>query len=468
MTGPAPATIVVCGLGPGGSDRLTEATTAVLGGPDPVFLRTARHPSASYAQGATSFDDVYERADSFDEVYRTIAAEILAAAAAHGRVVYAVPGSPLVLERSVRYLRAAAEKDGSVAVELLPALSFLDEVWARLGVDPVDDGVRLVDGLRFAVDAADQRGPLLVAHAHSPWVLSDIKLALDVGPEQPVTVLQRLGTDEERIFEVPWPELDRAVEPDHLTTLYLPELVTPVGRELARAVEMMARLRRDCPWDRAQTHRSLRRYLIEEAYEVVEAIDGLAVGEDAAGGPDEADPGDTYAELEEELGDLLFQVLFHAELAAEAGQFTLADVARTLTDKMIHRHPHVYGQADDVDGPSVASWERLKQERKQRASAMDDIPTSLPALALAEKALKRAAGAGGAADIGALADDLERLLPEGAGDREVGALLLAVVEQARRRGVHAEEALREATGRAAARYREAEASGPVPGDWVRG
>ena len=463
MPGGAPARIVVCGLGPGGPDRLTEATAAVLAGPDPVRLRTARHPSADRAVDAVSFDEVYERAGSFDEIYRAIAAEVIAAAADHGRVVYAVPGSPLVLERSVRYLRTAVEAEDQVDVELMPALSFLDEVWARLGVDPVDDGVRMVDGLRFAADAADQRGPLLVPHVHSQWVLSDIKLALDVGPEQSVTVLQRLGTDQERVFEVPWPELDRAVEADHLTTLYLPEVVGAVGFELARSVEMMGRLRRDCPWDREQTHRSLRRFLIEETYEVVEAIDRLEAAE-----PGSDAEGRAYAELEEELGDLWFQVLFHAELAAEAGQFALDDVARTLTDKMIQRHPHVYGDSDPAEAASVAGWERMKQQEKLRDSAMDDIPGSLPALTLAEKTLKRAAGAGTPIDPGPASAELGRLLPEGSDDRDVGSLLLAVVEQARRRGVHAEEALREAVGRAAARYRAAESSGPVPGDWVRG
>ncbi|MEL6984348.1 MAG: SAM-dependent methyltransferase, partial [Actinomycetota bacterium] len=158
--------ITVCGLGPGGPGGLTEATAAALAGPDPVHLRTRRHPTAERAAGAASFDDLYEQADTFDEVYQTIADSLTAEAERHGRVVYAVPGSPLILERSVRHLRDRAAADPALEVELLPALSFLDEAWARLGVDPVDDGVRLVDGHRFAVEAAGERGPLLVAHAH--------------------------------------------------------------------------------------------------------------------------------------------------------------------------------------------------------------------------------------------------------------------------------------------------------------
>ncbi len=478
--------ITICGLGPGGPGRLTQQTADTLAGPDPVYLRTARHPGAASVVGAIAFDHVYEAADSFDEVYRSIADELVAAAMANGHVVYAVPGSPLVLERSVRRLRSQDE----VATTLLPAVSFLDEVWARLEVDPVDDGVRLVDGLRFATDAADQRGPLLVAHVHGQWVLSDIKLALDVGPEQKVIVLQRLGTDEERVFEVDWPDLDRAVEADHLTSLYLPELVAPVGLQLARSVELMRRLRRDCPWDREQTHASLRRYLIEEAYEVIDAIDAIgredatgreAEGRSAADGDvAEAAPvadwsaadgsvaADRYGELEEELGDLWFQILFHAELAAEAGQFTIAEVAEGLCDKMIRRHPHVYGGADAVDGSIPENWERLKQQEKVRSSAIDGIPASLPALAKAEKVLKKADVAGAAARFG----DLERLVGSTvAGDTteaQFGTLLLAMVELGRRQGLHAEQALRAATTRAATAFRIAEAAERQDGRWVLG
>jgi tetrapyrrole methylase family protein/MazG family protein len=462
--------IVVCGLGPGGPGRLTEAGASALSGPDPVYLRTTRHPGADRWSKAESFDAVYDRSDTFDDVYRTIADRLVDAAAEHGRIVYAVPGSPLVLERSVRQLversRSGDDDPPGPAVEVLPGLSFLDEAWARLGVDPIDDGVRLIDGHRFAVEAADQRGPLLVAHTHAPWVLSDIKLAVDDEPDEPVVVLQRLGTPDERIFEVAWADLDREVEPDHLTSLYLPRWAAPVGSELARSIEMMARLRRDCPWDREQTHASLRRFLIEEAYEVVEAIDRLEAAPDRAA---------ASIELEEELGDLWFQILFHAELAREAGWFDLSDVARGLTDKMIGRHPHVYaaddGPSDPIDGSTVAGWEALKQAEKARRSAMDDVPAALPALAFADKVLKRAERAGDPADFEHTGERLVDLLPDDADADEVGWVLLAAVGRARRLGVQAEEALRLAAGRARDRFRAAEAAeapAEPAGRWVRG
>ena len=452
--------VTVCGLGPGGRDRLTTETLETLRAADVTFVRTRQHPTADLAEldGAVSFDDVYDRADTFDEVYAEIAATVAeAATTGDGRVVYAVPGSPLILERSVRTLVA----DERLDVALVPAVSFLDEVWARLAVDPVDQSVRLVDGHRFAEQAAGERGPLLIAHTHAPWVLSDIKLAVDAGDELTAVVLQRLGTPDERVFEVPWPELDRAVEPDHLTSLFLPELAAPVGRELVASVELMRRLRNECPWDRAQTHGSLRSFLVEETFEVVEALDALVDGESA------------YEDLEEELGDLWFQILFHAELATEAGQFTIADVARSLHDKMVNRHPHVFGDIDLGDNPNgeqlVESWDRLKRNEKERASALDGIPAGLPALALAAKTLARVERTGVATDFGSVIASLGVEPGDGHDQQELGLRLFALAATAVRNGIDPEIALRTAIRAAVQRFRrdEGRPDGPRP-DWVLG
>jgi len=455
------ARLTVCGLGPGGSDRVTAATVDALQGADALYLRTSRHPTASLAPPtAATFDHLYDRAESFAEVYRQIAETLVEAAfeRPEGGVVYAVPGSPLVLESSVRRLQA----DDRVELDVLPSLSFLDEVWARLGIDPVEESVRLIDGHQFAVQAASERGPLLVAHVHDRWVLSDIKLAIDAGDEQRAVVLQRLGTDDEHIAEVSWPDLDRLVEPDHLTSLYLPEVIAPVGQELARTVALMHRLRQQCPWDREQTHDSLRPYLVEETYEVLDALEAVGMGASSDGAG--------YEHLEEELGDLWFQILFHAELATEAGQFTIADVARSVHQKMVRRHPHVFTELQ-VAGPDdvVANWERIKDDEKQRSSALDGIPTGLPALALAAKLLSRAAKAGAAADPGALGRRLEAVLPADAGGDDFGRVLLAVVRLAQDRGIEPEDALRRATLAAARRFRAAEERGRNPGiDWALG
>jgi tetrapyrrole methylase family protein / MazG family protein len=293
------ARIVVVGLGPAGPDLITAGTSARLARADRRVLRTTRHPAAGAVVDAWSFDHVYDTEPTLDAVYRRIVGELIAMARemGGGELVYAVPGSPVVAERTVELLLAGVESDSDsgVEVEVVPSLSFLDLAWVRLGIDPIARSVRVVDGQRFEIDAAGQRGPLLVAQCDSPAVLSEVKLALDAGiepclaPDAPVVVLQRLGLPDEAVFEVPWTELDRVVQPDHLTSLYLPALDAPVAAEVQRFIELVATLRAECPWDREQTHESLRRHLLEESYEVLEAIDQLDV-ESASG----------YEHLEEE------------------------------------------------------------------------------------------------------------------------------------------------------------------------
>lgn len=442
--------VTVVGLGPGGPELVTAGTVAAIEATPVRFLRTSRHPSASLVPGATSFDALYDRSETFADVYRAIADRLAAAAAGSGHVLYAVPGNPRVLERSVELLLA----DERLEVEVLPALSFLDLAWVCLGVDPLDAGVRLVDGHRFAVEAAGERGPLLVGHCHNRRVLSDIKLAVDGDGTEPVLVLQRLGLPDEAVTEVAWAELDRSVEPDHLTSLYIPHLAAPVAGEVVRFTELVRTLRERCPWDREQTHESLTRHLLEETYEVLDAIDALGGGAADRDG----DGGVIYDHLEEELGDLLFQVVFHATLAAEAGQFTLADVARTVHDKLVIRHPHVFAGGVAADAEAVmATWEERKREEKGRSSVFDGIPPALPALLLASKVQRKAASLGVEAEGGGVVD-----LAALGGAEGVGAALYAVVAAARRADVDPEAALRGAAARAMEAARAVEAAGGAP------
>jgi tetrapyrrole methylase family protein/MazG family protein len=408
--------VVVVGLGPAGPDLLTAATLAAIDRMPHRFLRTSRHPAAVALGDAPSFDHLYDAAGSFEAVYLAIVDALAAAAGEQDEVLYAVPGSPAVAERTVELLLV----DHRVEVEVLPALSFVDLAWVRLGVDPIATGARMVDGRCFAIEAAGERGPLLVAQCDQPHVLSEIKLAVEDGP--PVTVLQRLGLPDESITQVAWDDLDRAVDPDHLTSLYIPELAAPVAHELVAFAELVRTLRRECPWDREQTHASLSRHLLEEAYEVLEALEHVDV-----------EAGAGFDALEEELGDLLFQVVFHATLAAEEGAFTLADVARGIHDKLVARHPHVFLGSDASNLP--ATWEQLKKAEKGRDSVFDGIPAALPALLFALKVQRKAAGIG--LDPAALA----------VGD-DIGARLWALVDEARAAGIDAESALRATASKA--------------------
>jgi tetrapyrrole methylase family protein/MazG family protein len=443
--------VVVVGLGPGDTGLLSLAAVDAIERIPRRYVRTNRHPSAAAVPGATSFDDAYQAAATMAEVYDTIVGALIEAAGSDGEVLYAVPGSPLVAERTVEMLRA----DPRVEVQIVPGLSFLDLVWARLAVDPLVAGVRIVDGHRFAVEAAGDRGPLLVAQCDSSLVLSDIKLAVD-GPGPEVTVLQRLGLPDESVRSVPWAELDRAIVADHLTCLWIPQLAAPVAAELVRFEELVRTLRTRCPWDREQTHQSLTRHLLEETYEVLEAIDAL--------GPD----GVGADHLEEELGDLLFQVFFHATLAAEDGLFTVADVARGIHDKLVHRHPHVFGDVQaDTPGQVMTNWEQIKQAEKGRASIMDGIPGHLPSLLYAHKVQRKAASvgfdwedvAGAWPKIAEEVAELAAAMSGGAiGDvsDELGDLLFAVVNVARHLHVDPEAALRAATAKFRDRFEAVE------------
>ncbi len=460
--------IIVVGLGPAGAAHLTPEVRSLVEGDGPTYLRTARHPAAASLSGYTALDDLYESAGTFAEVYQGIVEVLVGAATARAPrpITYAVPGSPLVAERTVDLLRA----DPRVDLTVVPGLSFLDLAWERLGIDPLAAGVRLIDAEQLVHEGLRERGPYLVAQCWSRDLLSEIKLTpsfdddvLDRAVPE-VVLLHHLGLEDERVVRVGWWELDRTLVPDHLTSLYIPEApgAGETEREMARLEVLVATLRAQCPWDRVQTHASLMPHLLEESYEVLDALHELAAAEeDAAVASLDA----SVTHLEEELGDLLFQVVFHARLAQEAGRFTLADVARGVHDKLVHRHPHVFG---DLDAPSAlqvaANWEAIKREEKGRTSVTQGIPLDLPALSLSTKLARKALSVGmsgpgfsrAAPDLTAgVAALLASETDSGGGaadaplggrdaDREalVGQVLFELANLARRLGVDPELALR--------------------------
>ncbi len=453
--------ITVVGLGPGNPDHVTTDTIATIERISRRHLRTAVHPSAFLVAdatgGATAHDDLYEASATFGDVYTEIVDRLIADAHDHGALLYAVPGSPLVLERTVRLLqqRCPAER---IRLDIRPAMSFLDVAWARLGIDPVEERVRLIDGHEFASAAAGETGPLLVAHTHANWVLSDIKLAVeDARGDETVTILHALGTSDERIVETTWAEMDRALDADHLTSIYVPHLAAPVGRHYVRFHELTRTLREQCPWDIEQTHESLIPYLLEETYEVVDALQALA-------DPSRADDPHTDDDLIEELGDLLYQIEFHAVIAEQQGRFTIADVADGIHDKLVRRHPHVFGDVEVEDADHVLSnWDEIKRVEKGRTSIFDGIPRSLPSLSYAAKVGRKASKvgfdwpdvSGAIPKVGEETAELVEAITAGDATEtasELGDLLFAVVNVARHVGVDPELALRAASDKFRTRF----------------
>jgi tetrapyrrole methylase family protein/MazG family protein len=445
VSGPGRVTIV--GLGPAGADHLLPAARAAFEQGAPRFVRTARHPAcdelAADGFAFTSFDGRYEASADLASTYAGIVAELIDRAREHGDVVYGVPGNPSVAERTVTLLHEAAAR-GEVTLRVLPGLSFADLAWARLGVDPMDGEARVVDGR--AIDDVELAGPLLIAQCDNEFVVSDVKLALleHLDAATPVTVLQRLGLPDEHVAIVPLEDVDRgAFAPDHLTSLFVDAGAAGAARELVNLFQLARRLRGPggCPWDAEQTHHSLTRYLLEESYEVVEALEALP-----ADGPV---PPALYAAVEDELGDLLFQVVFHAVIAQESGAFGMAEIARGIHDKLVRRHPHVFGdvvaeQSSDV----LRNWEQIKKDEKGTTSLVEGITPGLPSLLYTHKLFRKAATV--QLDPGGLGDALDRIDAAVAAMRADSAdveaalaeVLVGAVLVARAGGVDAESALR--------------------------
>lgn len=455
--------ITIVGLGPGDPAQLTRRAWEILAKAEEVYLRTRKHPTAAaLPEGLTvhSFDHLYEEAPDFEQVYTTIAAEILALGRRPRGVIYAVPGHPLVGEASVgRILDAASE--ANLLVHVVAGLSFVEPVLTALGTDALA-GLQLVDATQLATmhhPPLNPDMPALVAQIYSQALASDVKLTLlnQYAPEHTVVLIHSAGTVEETTVTLPLYELDRQPGVAHLTTLYVPAL--PRFASFEGFQDTIARLRAPdgCPWDREQTHASLRSNLLEEAYEALEALDAA---------DDEA--------LMEELGDLLLQIVLHAQIAVEAGEFSMADVIAVVDAKIKHRHPHVWGDTA-VSGTEEVfrNWEALKaQERSAKGqkgtgepSLLGGVPKTLPALAQADTYGRRASRVGfdwqeveGVVDK--VVEEIEEL--RAAGDHaereaELGDLLFAVANWARWLDVDPETALRLSNARFARRFAWVEA-----------
>lgn len=475
-------TITIVGLGPGDPGLITRAAWQMLADAGDVYLRTRRHPCVPHLPPGLAihdFDAVYDDADDFEGVYAAIVERLVALVEQGDAVVYAVPGDPLVGETTVQHLLEEARQRG-LETRILNGVSFVEPTLAALAGHVVD-GLDALDGLQI-VDALDVAAayhpllnpdfPALVAQVYGQRVASEVKLTLmnQYPDDQPVWLVHAAGTAEERVEALALYEIDRSPLLGHLTTLYVPPLVSMEAADLAfrpatsfeglQNTTAHLRAPEGCPWDREQTHQSLRPHLLEETYEVLAALD--------------ADDPDL---LLEELGDLLFQVMIHGQVAVEAGEFHMGQVIAHIDAKLKHRHPHVWGDVQ-VDTPDdvLVNWEKLKAEEREAKgdgdrSLLDGVSKALPALAQAHAYDSRAARLGfDWPDVRGVVAKLHEEIEEvkeastpGEVAAEMGDLLFAVASWARWLKVEPETALREANGRFYERFTHVERAAQAQG-----
>ncbi|MEK5230261.1 nucleoside triphosphate pyrophosphohydrolase [Lysinibacillus sp. FSL K6-0232] len=348
-------TLTIIGLGAGDFNQLQMGVYRKLKHAKTLYVRTVDHPVLEElaAEGVQfkSFDEIYEKHNAFQPVYEEIADKLIEAAARED-IIYAVPGHPLVAEQTVQLLITAAN-DGKVNLVIEGGQSFLDPIFGALKIDPIE-GFQLLDGTSFSMHDINMRQHLLIAQVYDTFSASEVKLTLmeKYDDEYPVTVVTAAGSAQEKIITVPLYELDQSVEVNNLTTVYVPPVKSQEEalRDWTTFRQIIATLRGPdgCPWDRKQTHESLKKYLLEEAHEYLAAVDAE----------------DDFAMIEE-LGDVLLQVFLHAQIGEDQGYFTLEDVLASISEKMIRRHPHVFGDVavEDAEGV-VANWEAIKAQEK--------------------------------------------------------------------------------------------------------
>lgn len=451
--------ITLLGLGPGDPDLLTREALEWLESIGSLTLRTNQHPTVDALPEhleITSFDAVYEQVDSFEQVYETIVCRVLDLGRNPGGVTYAVPGHPFVAEATCPEIFKRAKQEG-IPVRVIDGLSFLEPTFRALEIDPFPNLV-LMDGMQISMQQTPgfpPSSPALVAQIYSRTVASDVKLSLMAAypDEHPVRLIHGAGTARVLVEDLPLYAIDQSSNLGLLTSLYIAPLSPQSSFESFQEIIASLRAPDGCPWDREQTHLSLRPFLLEEAYEALDALDR-----------------EDMTDLEEELGDLLLQIFLHAQIASEAGDFNIHNVLDRVGTKLIRRHPHVFSEVE-VSGVSgvIRNWEAIKAEERSENSTsskkglIDGVPTALPALSQAQAIIERS----GRVDFNLLKEKGTPEVFHGLvdafenADSDVnatllGEILLAAVALAYRNGLDAESLLRAHLARFRTRFSQME------------
>ncbi len=449
----------IMGLGAGTIEQIPLGIYRTLLKEGKCFTRTMDHPVINdlKAEGVQfiSFDDVYEKHPAFEQVYEEISGTLLEEAKKRS-IIYTVPGHPMVAEKTVQILLERTENtDIEVVVE--GGQSFLDALFQAVKIDPIE-GFQLLDGNDLKREELKMTQHLIIGQVYDAYIASEVKLTLmeKYPDDYEVAIVTAAGSDYEKVLYLPLYELDRQMELNNLTSVYVPPVKEeePLYPEFEFLRSVIAKLRgpEGCPWDREQTHESLKKYCIEETYELIEAIDS----------------GDIDS-IVSELGDVLLQVLLHAQIGEDDGMFAIEDVFKSLTEKMIRRHPHVFGSSEAANAEeALENWEsskRMESGAERMPSLMDKAGKGLPQLLRAYEIQKQAAKAGFEwNEVGPAWDKVQEEIQEvrveelEGGDHrklkeEFGDVLFAVLNIARFYDVHPEEALLAANEKFTGRFR---------------
>lgn len=451
--------ITIVGLGPGEPSLMTRQAWDLLQEIDEIYLRTKKHPTVTgFPRGLQihSFDRFYEEGSAFEEIYEKIIERILVLGQRESGVVYGVPGHPFVAEMTCPEIVKRAEKI-NLPVNIVEGLSFLEPIFSLLGIDPLPQ-TTILDALELSTlhhPSFPPNIPAVIAQIHSTFVASDVKLTLMVNyPDQhSVQLIHGAGNPDPIIEEMYLYEIDRSQHIGLQTTLFVPPLADNTSFEAFQEVIAHLRAPDGCPWDREQTHQTLRPFLMEESYEVLAALDS----------------GD-QASLKEELGDLLLQIVLHAQIAQEYGEFSMPDVLGNIHEKLVRRHPHVFGDLHlDDKNVVLENWEKIKSaERDENGQEtnglLEGVSQALPALVQAKTYQERVNRVGfdwphvkGVFEkIEEETEEIRNAASPEEYEHELGDLLFSVVNLARWYRVDAESALRAANARFRSRFESLE------------
>jgi tetrapyrrole methylase family protein/MazG family protein len=446
--------ITITGLGPGDPALLTGQVLEWLSRQAEIFTSSAEHPAlAALPQKVKIIPVIDENTPADFPISGEVTVEqVLDLARRPGGVTFATAGSSLPADPAAAAFIKQARTRG-IQVRVLPGLGYAEYAVSQLGLEDTT-GLSTVDASELArLHVPPQPGtvPLLITQLNNPELAGRIAVVLSsIYPaDHEVNLISIKTKGEPGVIPTTLSQLSAAVDSGQAGLLYVPPM--EAGSSFEDFQEVIARLRAPdgCPWDREQTHLSLRRHLLEETYEALEALDN-----------------EDTAKMSEEFGDLLLQIVLHAQIASEAGEFNMIDIVRGIHHKIIRRHPHVFGelQVGGVQGV-LANWEKLKAAERaangeETKGLLDGVPPALPALTQAQEIQERAARVGfdwpqidGVLEkVGEEINELQTAESEDELAWELGDLLFAVVNVARWKKVDAETALRASSKRFRQRF----------------